>query len=206
MKWMFGVLAALCLAIVSFSGPALAQMRFPIPAREKMTPEQGKVVDKILASRGNLSGPFSAWLPSPEMADRFQSAGEYVRYHSVIPMGLHEFIILVTARDWTSQVEWQIHYPEAIKAGVKKQVLDDLAANKRPAGMTPDETLVYDFSIAMHKDKGRVSDAVFDAAKKRFGEKGVSELIGINAYYDMAAMSINAGRVPLPIPGPPPLK
>ena len=201
MKWIFGLVAA-----VSLVSPAVAQARFPIPAREQMTPEQKKVVDKILASRGNLSGPFSSWLPSPEMADRFQSAGEYVRYHSVIPGALHEFVILVTARDWTSQVEWQIHYPEAIKAGVKKQILDDLAANKRPAGMSMDQALVYDFSIAMHKDKGRVSDAVFNAAKKRFGEKGVAELIGINAYYDMAAMAINAGRVPLPIPGPDPLK
>ncbi len=199
-KWIVAGLA-LCLA-----GPAMAQARFPIPPRDKMTADQKKVVDKIQASRGNLSGPFGPWLPSPEMADRFQSAGEYVRYHSVIPDGLHEFVILITARDWTSQVEWQIHYPAAIKAGIRKQILDDLAANKRPAGMNADETLVYDFSIAMHKDKGRVSDALFDAAKKRFGEKGVAELIGINSYYDMAAMSINAGRVPLPVPGPDPLK
>ena len=198
---MAGVMAVVCLA-----SQAIAQARMPVPAREQMTAEQKKVVDKILASRGNLSGPFGAWLPSPEMADRFQSAGEFVRYHNMFPKGLGEFAILITAREWTSQVEWQIHYPAALAGGIKKQVLDDLAAKRRPRGMNQDESIIYDFGIAMQRDKGRVSDAVFDAVKKRFGEKGVAELIGINSYYDMAAMAINAARVPLPVPGPDPLQ
>jgi 4-carboxymuconolactone decarboxylase len=201
MKWIFGALAAFCL-----TAPALAQERFPVLTPQQMTPEQKKVADKIMASRKNLSGPFNPWLRSPELADRFQNVGEYVRYHSAIPKPLSEFVILITARNWTSQVEWQLHYPEAIAAGVKQQVLDDLAVKKRPRGMNADETLVYDFSTAMHRDKGRVSDALFNAVKKRFGEKGLIDLIGINGYYDAVAMTINAAEVPLPNAGPPPLK
>ncbi len=201
MKWVFGALAAFCLV-----APAWAQERFPALTPLQMTPEQKTVADKIMGSRKNLSGPFIPWLRSPELADRFQNVGEYVRYNSAIPKPLSEFTILITARDWTSQVEWQIHYPEAIAAGMKRQVLDELALNKRPHGMSTDESLVYDFSIAMHRDKGRVSDPLFDAVKKRFGEKGVIDLIGINGYYDAVAMTINAARVPLADPGPPPLK
>ena len=201
MKWIPGALVSLWLIV-----PASAEERFPTLTPQQMTPDQKKVADKIMASRKNLSGPFNPWLRSPELADRFQNVGEYVRYHSAIPKPLTEFAILITARTWTSQVEWELHYPEAIAAGVKQQMLDDLAARKRPHNMNADEALVYDFSTAMHRDKGHVSDTLFSAVRKRFGERGLIDLIGINAYYDAVAMTINAAEVPPPNAGPLPLK
>lgn len=205
MKLVAGTLFAMLLA-APVTAPAMAQERFPVLTPQQMTPEQKKVADKIMGSRKNLSGPFNPWLRSPELADRFQNVGEYVRYNSAIPKNLSEFAILITARSWTSQIEWQIHYPEAIAAGARRQVLDDLAAGKRPRGMSADESLVYDFSIAMHQNKGHVSDRLFAAVKRRFGEKGLVDLIGINGYYDAVAMTINAAEMPLPGPGPLPLK
>jgi 4-carboxymuconolactone decarboxylase len=201
MKRFAGVLALLCLTSV-----AQAEERFPVLQPEQMTPDQRKVADSIMQSRKNLSGPFNAWLRSPELANRFQNVGEYVRYNTSLPKPLSEFAILITARDWTSQVEWQIHYPEGLAAGISPQILADLAANKRPQGMSADQTLVYDFTIGMHRDKGRVSDALFGAVKKRFGEKGLVDLIGLNGYYDAVAMTINAAEVPLPPGVSPPLK
>ena len=103
-------------------------------------------------------------------------------------------------------MEWELHYPEAIAAGVKHRVLDDLAMKKRPRGMNADETLVYDFSTAMHRDKGHVPNKLFNTVKQRFGEKGLVDMVGINGYYDAVAMTINAAKVPPPNPGPPPLK
>ena len=201
LKWIAGILT-----LFGLVSTAAAQERFSELKPDQMTPDQRKVADAIMGSRKNLSGPFNAWLRSPELANRFQSVGEYVRYNSALPKQLSEFVILITARDWTSQIEWQIHYPEAIAAGVKPDVLADLAANKRPQGMTADQALIYDFSIAMHKDKGRVSDTVFQAVKARFGEKGLVDLIGLNGYYDAVAMTINAARVALPLGVEPPLK
>jgi 4-carboxymuconolactone decarboxylase len=201
MKPVASLLALLCLTSV-----ARAEERFPVLQPEQMTPDQRKVADSIMQSRKNLSGPFNAWLRSPELANRFQNVGEYVRYNTSLPKVLSEFAILITARDWTSQVEWQIHYPEGLAAGISPQILSDLAANKRPQGMSTDQTLVYDFTIGMHRDKGRVSDALFGAVKKRFGEKGLVDLIGLNGYYDAVAMTINAAEVPLPPGVSPPLK
>ena len=50
-----------------------------------------------------------------------------------------------------SQVEWYAHYPLAIKEGLPKQVADDIKANKRPAGMTPDVEAVYDFCTELSR-------------------------------------------------------
>ena len=201
MKWIVGGFALVCLI-----STASAAERFSTLTPDQMTPDQRKVADQIMKTRKNLSGPFNAWLRSPELADRLQNAGEYVRYNTALPKDLTNFAILIAAREWTSQVEWQIHYPEAVAAGMSPKILADLAANKRPQGMSTDESLIYDFGIGMQRNKGRVSDKVFEAVRTRFGEKALVDLIGLNGYYDAVAMTINAAQVPLPPGVAPPLK
>jgi 4-carboxymuconolactone decarboxylase len=187
------------------SPAAHAMDRFPPLKPAEMTPRQKEVADEIMASRKNLSGPFPAWLRSPEMADRFQKAGEYVRYNTALPKALSEFVILVTAREWTCQIEWYLHVPEATAAGVSPKIIADLAARKRPAGMNADQTMLYDFSLHMHRDHGHVPDALFNQVRARFGDKGVVDIVGINGYYDAVAMTINAADQPMPPGIKPPL-
>ena len=154
--------------------------------------------------RKSLSGPFNAWLRSPELADRLRKVGEYIRFNTSLPHRLNEFAILITAREWSSQYEWYAHYPLAIKAGLNPQVAADLAAGKRPADMQEDEKIVYDFSIQLHRDK-KVSDETFKAAVAKFGETGVMDLIGVNGYYDLVSMTLNTAEVPVPPGEAPPL-
>jgi 4-carboxymuconolactone decarboxylase len=51
-------------------------------------------------------GPFNAWMRSPDLGNRLQNVGEYIRYKTSLPLRLNEFAILITAREWTSQYEW----------------------------------------------------------------------------------------------------
>ena len=200
MKWILGALIASCLV-----SSAYATDRFPLLKPDQMTPRQKEVADAIMASRKNLSGPFPAWLRSPEMADRFQRAGEYVRYNTALPKALSEFVILVTAREWTCQIEWYLHVPEATAAGVSPQIIADIAARKRPSGMNADQTMLYDFGLHMHRDHGHVPEVLFNQLRARFGDKGVVDIIGINGYYDAVAMTINAADAPMPPGVKPPL-
>ena len=72
--------------------------RLPELERYQLSPDQTKVYDAVLASRGSLQGPFRVWLLSPEFADRAQRLGEYARYHTMLSPRLRELAILVTAR------------------------------------------------------------------------------------------------------------
>ncbi len=72
--------------------------RFPDLKREQMTEAQKRVYDEIAGSRGSVRGPFGPLLRSPELADRWQRLGEYVRYKTSLPARLNEFAILITAR------------------------------------------------------------------------------------------------------------
>ena len=179
--------------------------RFKKLAESELDAAQLKVYRDLMSGpRGGVRGPFNALLRSPVLVDRVQKLGEFLRFESSIPARLNEFAILITARHWNAQYEWHAHYPHAVKGGLKPEVAADLAQGKRPATMQEDEAIVYDFCKELHENKS-VSDATFDAARGKFGERGVADLIGVSGYYTLVSMVLNVDRQPLPEGTPPPL-
>ena len=175
----------------------------PIPAGA-MTPEQRRVAEAITAGpRGGLRGPFPAMLRSPEVAERFQKLGEYLRFDSSIPAALNELAILITAREWSAQYEWYAHHILAMKAGLPPAIAEAVAQGRRPEGMSEDQRIVWEFCTELHRTRF-VSDATYEAARARFGEQGVIDLIAVSGYYVAVAMTLNVAQVPLP-PGATPL-
>jgi 4-carboxymuconolactone decarboxylase len=164
----------------------------------QMTPDQKIMYDAIIAGpRHSIEGPFNAWMRSPELGNRLQKVGEYLRFNTTIPHNLNEFAILITAVEWKAGFEWYAHYPLAIKAGLEPAVAEDLRQGKRPANMTADEALVYDFATQLQRQK-QVSNAVYDGAVKRFGEQGVMDLTGLIGYYNLVSMTLNMAEVQAP--------
>jgi 4-carboxymuconolactone decarboxylase len=180
--------------------------RFPMLVREQMTPQQKKAFDMMGAPpRNKVDGPFIPWLRSPELAERLVKVGEYVRFNSSLPLRLNEFVILIIARLWTSQFGWFVHHPIALQAGLDPEVAADLAAGRHPVGMQPDEAVVYEFCMQMHRNRA-VDDDVYAEALSRLGEQGVIDLIGVSGYYTIVAMTLNVSQAPLPPGQKPPLQ
>lgn len=176
----------------------MSTARFPTIPEDKLTPAQKKAVEGIVKGpRGSLRGPFNTMLRSPELADRAQRVGEYVRFHSSLPAKLKELAILVTGRHWTAQYEWYAHRRLAVEAGVPAAYADAIAEGKRPSGMSDAESAVYDFASDLLYTK-QVSDAVFASAKEHLGEQGVVDLIGTVGYYSLVSMCLNVDRYPIP--------
>lgn len=171
-----------------------------------MNEAQRSVCRAIMSGpRGGMRGPFNALLRSPELAGRAQKLGEFIRFGSSLPAPLKELAILVTARYWNAQFEWYAHAQFAEKAGLGLNLISSIEKNLQPEGMTEEESAIYDFSRELHEKK-EVSDAAFAAVEKRFGEKGVVELVGVCGYYTLVSMVLNVDRYPLPDGVPPPLK
>jgi 4-carboxymuconolactone decarboxylase len=172
--------------------------RFPDLKREQMSDAQKRVYDAIAGGpRGGVSGPFGPLLRSPELTDRVQKLGEYLRYNSSLPARLNELAILINARFWDSKYEWYAHKPFAIKGGLAESIADDLAQNRRPANMKPDEELVFDFCTVLHR-RHFVDDALFRRAVATLGETGVIDLVAVSGYYTLVSMVLNVAEVPLP--------
>ena len=165
---------------------------------DQMTPAQRIVADAIMSGpRQKMSGPFNAWLRSPELADRLQKVGEYIRFNTSLDKRLNEMAIIMTAQYWGSQYEWYAHAPLAIKAGLDPEIVAALGAGNKPEKMKDDEALVWEFTTQLRRDHG-VNDAIYAKAVEKFGENGVMDLVGVNGYYDVVAMTLNVAHVSPP--------
>ena len=196
-----GVIIAVMISLNAF-----AQDRMPAIPFDKMNDLQKKYAEEIIKGpRGALYGPFVPLIRSPELMDRSQRIGEYLRYKSAIGTKLTEFVIMIVARQWTQQVIWAIHEPIVLKAGVKPEIIRAIADGRRPVGMSEDEDTLYNFCMELHTNKN-ISDVTYDRALKRFGEQGVIDTLGINGYYTLIAMVMNGTRTAVPDNKPAPLK
>jgi 4-carboxymuconolactone decarboxylase len=177
--------------------PTMTDRLGPIPL-EQMSDAQRAAAQAIIdGPRGAVYGPFVPLLRSPELMEHAQRMGEYLRYRSAIGVRLSELAILVTARHWNQQVEWAIHAPIAEQVGIAPAVIGAISQGQRPQGMQVDESVVHDFCVELHRDKG-VSDRTYNEALALFGEQGVVDLMGLNGYYTFLAMIMNTARTAVP--------
>jgi 4-carboxymuconolactone decarboxylase len=180
------------------SAVALTGERFAEMPLEKMSPAQRSVADAIMSGpRKRMSGPFNAWLRSPELADRLQKVGEYVRFNSSLDRRINEMAILMTAQAWGTQYEWYAHAPLAIKAGLDPAIVAAIGAGRKPDNMKDDEAIVWEFTTQLRRDHG-VDDAIYARALEKFGEAGIMDLVGVNGYYDVVSMTLNVAHVAPP--------
>ena len=186
------------LSALALLGVATAQDRMPEIPADKMTEAQKKAAAEFAADRKTpVFGPFVPLLRSPEAMLRTMAMGDYLRFKNVLPAKLSEFVILITARQWTQQYEWDYHYPIALKAGLSEEIAKALLEGRRPQNMPADEELVYDFLTELHDTKS-VSDATYARGVARFGEQGLIDMICVNGYYAFLAMVMNTTRTALP--------
>jgi 4-carboxymuconolactone decarboxylase len=189
-------IARLVVLMSLLSVGAQAQNRMPPIPDEDMTPAQKEAVAEFRAERGEPTGPWSVILRSPELLNRLRGVSDYLRFNSSLPPRLSEFVILVTAREWSQNYEWAAHYRLAVEGGLSPDIAAAVADGRRPDGMADDEEALYDFCTALHRD-GRVSDAAYARAVAEFGEQGVVDMVGLSGYYSLIAMVLNTARVPL---------
>jgi 4-carboxymuconolactone decarboxylase len=179
-------------ALTAFA--AQGEERLPTIPPAQYTAEQKQAAAEFEAARKvPVFGPFEPLMHSPQVMSQARAMGDYLRYKSAIGNTLSELTILITAREWTQDYEWNVHYPIALKAGIRQEVADAIAEGRRPAAMSPDEEIVYAYASELLQHK-QISDATFARAKSRFGTKGVVDMTGIVGYYTFLAMQLNAAQ------------
>jgi len=180
---------------------ARAEERLPtIPPAQYSEAQKQAAADFEAARKVPVFGPFEPMMYSPQVMSQARAMGDYLRYKSAIGNTLSEFAILMTAQAWSQDYEWAVHYPIALKAGIRREVADDIGAGRRPARMSPEQEAVFDFTSELLRNK-QVSDATFERARSRFGSKGVIDMTGIVGYYTFLAMQLNVAQYPVAMDG-----
>jgi 4-carboxymuconolactone decarboxylase len=83
--------------------------------------------------------------------------------------------------------------------------VDAIAAGTRPEGLSPEFDVAYNFVdelLTTHQ----VTDAMFQAVKDKFGERGVVDVVELVGYYSIVSMILNVDRYPLAAGQQPELK
>jgi 4-carboxymuconolactone decarboxylase len=200
---MFRLMTVTLASALLLASPAGAQSRLPdVPPAQYDADQKKAAADFEAARKVPLSGPFQTMMYSPEVMSRARAMGDYLRYHSAIGNTLSELVILITARAWSQGYEWSAHQPLALKAGISKEIVDAIAEGRRPAAMSDDEAIAYDFTMELQNNKG-VSDTTYAKAEKRWGKKGAVDMAGISGYYTFLALQLNMARQPVPDGAPP---
>ena len=177
--------------------PAFQDRMPPLPPG-KMTDAQRKAAQEMIAGpRKGVKGPFVPLLRSPELMDRLQKVGEYLRFRSSLEPRISEFIMLVVSREWTQHFEWFVHVPLGRKAGISEETIAALAEGRRPSGMSEHEEVAYDFCEELLRTKG-VSETTYRRTVTKFGENGVIDMIGVAGYFTTVSMVMNVAHSPPP--------
>lgn len=162
----------------------------------RMDQRQREIYEDILQGpRGRLVGPLRAVLRVPELAILWSKFGEYLRYSTTLPARRSELAILVTARHWNSQVEWEIHAADAERAGVPADLISSIAIAKLPQMSDLADIEIYEFSRQL-LEHGDVDQDIHSAIVARWGEAGVVELTAVVGYYSLVALMINSQGIP----------
>ena len=91
---------------------------------DEMTREQREIYDANMASpRRSVPPPFYAWMLSPQMAIHIQPLSEFLRFNNTLGTRLTEVAVLVVARHWKSDFEWNAHKRHALNAGIDQAII-----------------------------------------------------------------------------------
>lgn len=165
--------------------------RLSAVSRDALSADNQKAYDAIVASRGEVRGPFAAIMHSPELAGRIAHTGTYVRFETTVPKLQNELAILTVARHWDADYEWVAHEIQAKEAGARVEAIAAIGNRAAPAGLTDEEALTVKFALELLDDH-KVSDATFNAAKEKLGDQGVTDLTVTVGYYSLISCVLNS--------------
>jgi 4-carboxymuconolactone decarboxylase len=168
--------------------------RIPLMKHEELSPDGRAIYQSILNTRGNLDGPFLAWLHSPGLAAPAEKLGAFCRYGTSLAEIESELLILLVAAHFHCAGEWQIHAPIACKAGLDVASIDAIKAGMPPVPASARLSVLHGFADDLLRHN-RVSEISFNRAREMFGDRGCVEIAGVIGYYSFVAMTLNAFEI-----------
>lgn len=158
------------------------------------------VVDGVLETFGQVRGPFSILLHSPDLAERLLPLVHFFRTGATVEGKDLSLAILVAAREREGAYVWSRQVDLARRNGVREEAIDLIRRKGDPSDLPPDEReiVVYARQLAQ---TNRIDQVAFDALRARHDEQWLVELTAASCYYGMLSGVVSAFEVPAPEDG-----
>jgi len=170
-------------------------MRLPVIKPDEMTGRQQEIAARIAGRRGAVRGPFQVWLNSPELCERVEALGAFVRWESALPPRLRELSLLIAARHVDAQYSWNAHVAKCVEEGIPQAAVDAIARNETPEFDDPEVR-------ALHKIRNVAfsSNSYIALQKAAVHGRGIALLPVRPAYDDLMNGTLKVLLPELPVP------
>jgi len=164
--------------------------RIPVLKRENLNDEQGRVYDEIEAEGGPLAGPYTPYIRYPRLMREARNTSLCLAAGGLTKRE-RQIVVLAVVRFWGSGFPWAVQARGAIKAGVEREIIDEINAGGTPTFHDPREQLAYDVAVELLNEHA-LSGTTFERAADLFDEKALVTLIGNVGQFSMTCLVTNA--------------
>jgi 4-carboxymuconolactone decarboxylase len=161
-----------------------------IISKDQVPPQHKSAVESIIKSRGAISGPFTMFLHSPEVAERVAHLGAYIRFEGSLDMRVRVLAAMTVARELDAMYVWGAQTGQARKLKVAEETISAIREN-HSRGIPAEDAQIVEFTRALLR-KHRVDDGTAKALRERFGDDEFVQLTTAIGYYSLLAMTVNA--------------
>lgn len=161
-----------------------------ITSKDQVAAEHHAVVDKIVASRGSVHGPFTLLLHCPPLAGHMVDLGAYVRFEGKLDKRVRVLAAMTVAREFDAVYVWGAQTDSARSQNVPEATITAIR-EKHTRGVPPQDAQIIDVTRDLI-NKHRIDAATMKALQQRLGDEQLVELTGTIGYYSMLAMTANA--------------
>src|ERR1700693_904503 len=137
-------------------------MRLPLIAPAQLTPQQKALYDemrkgiasnfnafKVEREDGPLRGRWNPWLHEPGIGKAIWDLTLAMTANASLPDNVRQIVILVVGARFDAAYEIYAHIAVPEREGMKPERLASLVANVKPADLTPEESIAFDFAYAL---------------------------------------------------------
>lgn len=172
--------------------PSASPRLRPLSDHGDVAPEHQHFLDRIVRTRGWISGIFQALLHTPDVAERMANIGAFFLYETKLDPALRALAWLIVARELDCNYTWNAGVRAARDAGLADTLIDALQTGNPPAGASAEQQIVFDFCHQLLRGNHHVAEATYRAAVERFGIPATVQISATLGYIAMMSLVANA--------------
>ena len=171
--------------------------RLPDPT-DTLSGADRDIYERMLAARKSrgtgIYGPYTALLSHPVLAERVERLGYYLKFESVLPREVYQFVVLAFAKRVGVEFEWVDHVGPARKAGLTEEII---AAIESESGDIPEPYATVKRCMDVVMSYRSIPDTLQSRIAELYGVKGLIEIVVLCGFYSLIGMANTSFDVPI---------
>jgi 4-carboxymuconolactone decarboxylase len=147
---------------------------------------QGPARRIIQREDGSLTGPFDAWLRTPELGRHLERVGMALRTETVLSDAAREVAVLVVAKAWRADFEWWVHGLVARRHGVSDEEIEAIGHGRRPGFADAACAAAHDVAVELVHER-RLDAGTLEQARGVLGERALVEVVTLVGFYQLVS-------------------